>query len=165
MATLRATIDASIAATYSGGGAAPAIATLAAADPIGLTSGTGDYQSDLLYANVRSLATAASDNLDLSGSLIDPLGNVVSAVEITAIVLRADATNTTNLTVGNGATPFIGPFGAATHTLQLQPGGVIVLVAPKAGWPVTAATADILKITNAAGATAGYTIAVTGRSA
>lgn len=165
MATLTANIKAAISAAYAGSGLAPASASLAAAADIGIASGTGDYQADLMYAATRSLAASASDNLDLSGVLTDPLGNVISAVEIVAILIRAASANTTILTVGNGTNPFIGPFGAGTHTIAVAPGGVALLVNPKAGWAVTAATADILKITNAAGATASYDIVVLGRSA
>lgn len=165
MATLTANLKAAISAAYSGSGLAPATATLAAQADIGIASGTGDYQADLLYAATRSLATAGTDNLDLSGVLTDPLGNVIAAVEIVAILIRAAAANTTTLTVGNGTNPFVGPFGAAAHTVAIAPGGVFMMVNPKTGWPVTAATADILKIVNSAGATAAYDIVILGRSA
>ena len=165
MATLNANIAAAIGANYSGSGLAPASARLMEAADIGITSGTGDYQADLMYAATRTLTTGASDNLDLSGSLTDPLGNVIAAVEIVAVLIRAASANTTILTVGNGANPFVGWFGAAANTEAVQPGGVAQHVNPKAGWAVVAATGDILRITNAAGASATYDIVILGRSA
>lgn len=162
---LRATLKASIAATYSGTGLAAAVSTLAEQASIAIENGTGDYQGDLLYAASRSLATGATEDLDVRGVLIDPLGATLNAVEVIAVLVRAAITNTTNLTVGNGTNPFVGPFGSGTHTVQVQPGGVFMAVAPKAGWTVTAATADILKVANAAGATAAYDIVIIGRSA
>ena len=78
--TLRASVAAAITANYGGTGLAPAIANLAAFDPIGFTSGVGNYQSDLLYAATRTLTTGAADNLDLAGSLVDPLGAVLNTL-------------------------------------------------------------------------------------
>lgn len=165
MATLRSTIQASIAASYSGTGLAPAIAQLAAQDAISLETGTLSNQGDLLYASTQTLTASSTLNLDLSGSLTDPLGTVIAAVEIVAILIRSLQANTTNLTIGNGTNPFVGPFGAAAHTAQVQPGGVFMAVAPKTGWTVTAATADILRIVNDAGASNTFSVIIIGRSA
>ncbi len=165
MPTLNANIRAAISATYSGTGLAPASATLTAQADIGITSGTGNYQADLMYAATRTLATGATDNLDLSGVLTDPLGTVIAAVEIVAILIRAAAGNTTILTVGNGTNPFVGPFGAGAQTVAVPPGGAFQAVNPQAGWAVTAGTGDILRITNASGASATYDIVILGRSA
>jgi hypothetical protein len=165
MPTLRATIDAAISAVYSATGLAAVTANLAYADNISIASGVGVNQGDLMFAQNRSLLTAAADNLDLTGVLLDPLGTVLPMVKVIAILIRSDSANTTDLTIGNGANPFVGPFGAGTHTIALQPGGAIQLVAPKAGWTVTPTTGDILKIANAAGATNNYSIVILGRSA
>ncbi len=40
------------------------------------------------------------------------------------------------------------PFGAAGDTIAVPPGGCLLLVHPGAGWTVTAATADLLRIVN-----------------
>jgi hypothetical protein len=135
------------------------------ASDIVLLDGIGINQADRVFSDSRTVAASTNDDLDLSGALLDPFGVVVTFAKVKAIVIKASAANTTNLTIGNGATPFIGPFGAAAHTIQLQPGGEINLVAPQTGWTVTNATADILRIANAAGATAAYDIDIIGTSA
>jgi hypothetical protein len=165
MATLNANLKAAISATYSATGLATASASLVAQDDIGITSGTGSYQADLMFAQTRTLTTGATDNLDLSGVLTDPLGTVITALKIVAILIRSRDANTTDLTVGNGTNPFLGPFGAAAHTLVVTPGSPLMLANVKTGWTVTPATADILKIVNGAGASATYDIVVLGRSA
>jgi hypothetical protein len=130
-----------------------------------LSDGIGTNQADRVFSDNRTVAASTNDDLDLAGVLTDPFGVVVTFAKIKAIVIRSAAANTTNLTVGNGATPFVGPFGAAAHTLQLQPGGEIRLIAPQTGWTVTGATADILRIANAAGASAVYDVDIVGTSA
>lgn len=132
---------------------------------IELVNGTGSGQADRTFSDQRTVAASSNDDLDLSGTLLDPIGGSAVFVKIKAIVIRAAAANTTNLTIGNGANPFVGPFGAGTHTMQLQPGGAIVLVAPNTGWNVVAATGDILRIANGAGASATYDIDIIGTSA
>lgn len=162
--SLQASIAAAIAATLTGtaiGGSQAAYTKNKFAD-ITLTDGSGSGQANKLWDAVRSVASGANDDIDLNGALTDPFGVAVNFSTVKAIIIRADGANTTNLTVGNGTNPFVGPFGAAAHTLQLKPGGVIVLVAPQTGWTVTAATADILRIANAAGATASYSITILG---
>ena len=165
MATLKALLDAGIQATYSASGLAATTSNVSFPDNISITSGTGTNQGDLMYAQTRTLLTAATDNLDLNGVLVDPIGTVIPMLKVIAILIMSDTANTTDLTIGNGANPFIGPFGAATHTLSLQPGGRHLLIAPKTGWTVVPATGDILKITNAAGASATYSIVILGRTA
>jgi hypothetical protein len=136
-----------------------------------LDSGTGAGQADLVFCDTRSLATGATENLDLAGgSLTSPLGAALTFVEVVGILVVAASANTTDLTVGNGTNPVVGgPFGATgTNTIVLQPGGVFlwqVGSSATSAVQVTAATADILKVTNAAGATASYDIVLIGRSA
>lgn len=131
-----------------------------------LLSGTGVNQVDKIFADQRSLASGATEDLDLVGTaLTDPFGVTVSFTKVKGVFLAASANNTTNLTIGNGTNPFVGPFGAGTHSLQLQPGGMIWLFAPHTGWTPTATTADILKVANAAGATATYNVTIIGTSA
>ena len=166
MPNLTMNVQNSVTGIYQSVNLAEVIARLSGTGGVDFTTGTGDYQADLCYPANRSLASNAADLLDLAGSLVDPLGNTLTFVEVTAIVVRSDAANTTNLTLGNpGANGFFGPFGATTHTNIIQPGGAVVLIAPKAGWPVTAGTGDILRIANAAGATANYSLIIIGRSA
>lgn len=163
---LSAQIAATMAVDFTGtatvGGAIPTLSKAKTADIV-LSDGSGNNQASKLYLATRSVATAANDDIDLAGVLTDPFGAVITFLTIKAIVIRADPANTTTLTVSPGATNgFNGPFGAAAHTVQVRPGGALVFAAPQTGWTVTAATGDILRIANAAGATATYSIEVVG---
>jgi hypothetical protein len=136
------------------------------ADPVQIDTGVAAGQADKIFSDQRTVNAASNDDLDLVGvSLVDPFGAVLSFVKIKAISIYSLPTNVTNLTIGNGANPFIGPFGAAAHTVQVQPGGKYEVVAPGNGWTPVAATGDILRIANAAGAAATYNIDIIGTSA
>jgi hypothetical protein len=139
--------------------------TLNVTKTIRLTSGTTASKADRIFHDYRTLATGATENLDLAGVLTDPLGNTLTFVTIKEILFIGDDTNTTILTIGNGTNPFVGPFGAGTHTHDLRPGGLYHAVAPATGWTVTAGTADIIKVTNASGADASYRVVLIGTSA
>ena len=153
-------IDATGNATI--GGAIPTFSKGKTADIV-LADGTGSGQASKVYAAQRTVLTAANDDIDLAGVLTDVFGVAESFATVKAIVIRSADGNTTNLTVSPAPTNgFLGPFGASTHTLQVRPGGALVFAAPQTGWTVTAGTGDLLRIANAAGATATYTIEIAG---
>ncbi len=129
-------------------------------------TGTGDSQFDLAWSDQRTLA-AASEDIDLAGSLTKAIGGTFTAVEIGVIYIRNRATvAASRLTVGNGTNPAItGLVGAAAHTFRVPAGGIFLWVAPYdgGGLTVTAGSADVLKI-DAGAATITYDIVVLGRS-
>jgi hypothetical protein len=130
-------------------------------------NGTTDNLADLRYLARMTLAASATQNLDLNGVMIDELGAPFNPARIVALMVVADDANTNDVVIGGaGANAFVGPFGAAAHTVAVRPGGTLLLFAPKGtGWPVTAATADLLKLTNSAAGTAvSFSIALLGRS-
>lgn len=130
-----------------------------------LANGTSNGQANLGWYDERTLASNTSENLDLSGTLTDVFGATIAAAEIAALILEADEANTTNITYGNHASAAaVLFFGAATHTLIQAPGDFALLYA-KAGWPITATTADLLKVANANGASAVYRVGFLGRNA
>jgi hypothetical protein len=129
------------------------------------TPGTGAGQMDTWYDGTRTLASNTNESLDLTGTaLLDPFGVAIAFGHINLIAIRASAANTTDLTVGNGTNPFVGPFGAGTHTLILKPGDLAMFVRPTTGYVVTNSTADILKVVNATGAAASYDLLLGGVS-
>ena len=134
-----------------------------------LTSGTGAGQSDLLWTDTRTIAASGTDDLDLRGSLTDAFGTSASFAEITALIIKASATNTNNVVVGDDATAPMTSLLGADGTITLRPGAffaVVAGVADATGYAVTATTADILQIANSAGSTEViYDIIVIGRSA
>ncbi|HWA22327.1 MAG TPA: hypothetical protein VG735_08035 [Caulobacterales bacterium] len=129
-----------------------------------LLNGTGNTQADLAFIDTRTLASNTTEDLDLAGVLANALGATLTMAEVCAVLIVSDPANTTNLTIGNATAECLLWFGTATDTEILKPGGFSMHYAP-AGWAVTATSADDLKIANAAGASASYSIAIIGRSA
>lgn len=139
---------------------------------IDFASGTGANQADLVFTDVRTVASASNDDLDLAGVLLSAFGSAITFVELVAVLIInapvAGAANTTNLTVGVGSNPFVGFLGGTNPTIgPIRPGGVFMLACGDAAGigTVTAGTGDILRIANSSGASATYQIAILGRSA
>lgn len=132
-----------------------------------LASGTGSGQADLVWADVNTLAASANVDVDLAGTLTGALGGTVTFVKVKLIAVYADEGNTNNVVVGGAAaTQFVGPFGAATHTVAIPPGGALVMSAPAAGWAVAAGSTDFLRIANSGGTTGvTYRAIIVGTSA
>lgn len=134
---------------------------------LALADGTAADQANAVYIDAFSIAASGSLNLDLAGGgLTDRLGNALNFTAVKAILLIADATNTNNIVVGNGTNPFVGPFGAGTHSLAVEPGGQILLATrTAAGWAVVAGTGDVLKLANSgAGSAVTGTIVIVGEA-
>ncbi|RWD00506.1 MAG: hypothetical protein EOS73_25480 [Mesorhizobium sp.] len=132
-----------------------------------LTNGTGANQADLLFADTRTLAASATEDLDLAGVLTDAFGAVITMVEVVAILITADAANTNNVVVGDATSP-VPLFGGTNGSFAVKPGGMFMAVAPNAAglFTVGAGSTDDLKITNSSSGTGvTYSIVVVGRSA
>lgn len=134
---------------------------------IQLAGGTLADQADIVWTDTRTVASAANDDLDLSGVLQTPFGATVALVKVVGIMIVAARANTTNLTIGGGTNSWTGMWLAAGDGIVIPPGGVFVNAAPAlAGLgSVVAGTGDILRIANGSGAAATYDIAIVGRSA
>jgi hypothetical protein len=127
--------------------------------------GVGADQAQKVYAKERTIAPSANDDLDLSGSLVDPLGNVLAFTGIKLIRIIADPTNVNDVVVGNAAaTQFQGPFGAVAHTVKIGPGDEMTFTKRSAaGWPVVNAASDLFRIANGgAGTSVKYQIIIVG---
>lgn len=130
--------------------------------------GNGANQISRIFADTRTLAASASEDLDLAGVLVDAIGQVITLARVRGLLIRSAPGNTNNITVGGAATNgWITAFGAATHTLTIRPGGVLLLGAPDAtAYAVTAGTGDLLRIANAAaGTSVTYDIVILGATA
>lgn len=128
------------------------------------TNGTAADQVNGEYLDDFSIALSSSMTIDLAGSLTDQHGNALVFTAIKAILLIADAANTNNIIIGNVINGFVGPFGAATESLSIPPGGCLLLCNPSAaGWPVTGGTIDLIKLANSgAGSAVAGTILILG---
>lgn len=136
---------------------------------VALTSGTGAGQADLLFADTRTLAASATEDLDLAGALADAFGTAQVFARVKALVVQADSGNTNNVQVTRPSSNGWPVFMAAGDGVALRPGETLALISGAAdaiGHVVTAATGDLLTITNSAGTTGvTYSIAVFGCSA
>jgi hypothetical protein len=165
--TLTATINHHMAASYRGTNdlGAP-IYTLdqGLQAPISLGNGTGTNQASRLFSDTRTLAASATENLDLAGVLTDPFGNVLTFATVKVMKFCAAAANVNNVVIGGAAVNgFVGPFGAAPHTLAVRPGGCFVWVAPQTGAAVTPGTGDLLQVANSgAGTSVTYDVIILG---
>jgi hypothetical protein len=135
-----------------------------------LTSGTGAGQADRVFHDRRTLAPSATEDLDLAGVLTDALGATLTFAKIKGLVIAAAAANANNVVVGAAAANgFVSWVGGATHTVTVRPDATLALFAGEgdaAGYAVTAATADLLRIGNGgAGTSVTYDVIIIGTSA
>lgn len=133
-----------------------------------LESGTGAGQADKAFHDQRTLAASATEDLDLAGILTDVFGAAITFVRIKGLFVAAAATNTNNVIIGAGTNPWA-TLLSATGTVTLKPGGYCGFGAgagDAVGWPVTAATGDILKVANSSsGTSVTYDVVIVGCSA
>lgn len=134
---------------------------------ITMATGTGTGLADQIWHDDRQIAASGTDDLDLSGALTNALGASVAFARIKALLVLAADANTNNVLVGGAASAqFINWVSDATDKVVVAPGGLLLLVAPKAGYVVTATTGDLLRIANSAGGTVvNYKIALIGATA
>lgn len=138
---------------------------------LNFTDGTAANQFDLVWFDERAVATASNDDIDLSGALSTALGTSFVAAEGVMIAIVnapiSGTANTTNLTIGNGTNAWEGWVSSAGTVGPIGPGGFFMIGSPDATGlgTITAATADILRVANSAGATATFQIAIYARTA
>lgn len=136
---------------------------------VSFASGTGAGQVDKVWSAQRTLAASATEDLDLAGTALDdPYGADTVFVKVKALYIKAADGNTNNVVVGAGTNPWATLLNTA-GTITLRPGEFILVGCGSAdtnGHAVTAATGDILKVTNSAGTTGvTYDIIIVGTSA
>ncbi len=148
-------------------GTAQAPATIDAA--VSLVDGTGAGEADRIFADTRTLAASATEDLDLAGALLDPLGGAAAMARLKALVVRAAAGNTNNVLVGRAASNGISTLFGATGAVILRPGEFLAIACAATdatGHVVTGGTGDLLTVANSgAGSTVTYDIVAIGASA
>ena len=145
-----------------------------AKDPLSITktftftNGEGANKAEAVFHDTRTLASSATEDLDLAGSLTDAFGNTLTFTKVKEIYISAATGNTNNVEVGGAASnQFLGIYKDATDISVLRPGAWLAWCVPDAtGMTVTAGTADLLKVANsAAGSSVSYDIVVIGETA
>ena len=132
-----------------------------------LTPGTGASASDMQWSDRRTLIASATEDLDLAGSLTGPQGTTLTFARVKAVIVKALGTNTNAVQVTRPASNGAVLFMAAGDGISLAAGETFAWFSDTAaGKAVTAATGDLLTITNSAGTTSvTYDIIVIGASA
>lgn len=130
-----------------------------------LATGTGSGEANRSFHDSRTLTTGATEDIDLSGSLTDAFGNSIVLASVKVLLIYNTSTTQTLTVGGAAANQFINWVADASDKVNIPPGGMLLLVAPGAGYEVTAATGDLLKIANSAGASCVYQIVIIGATA
>lgn len=121
---------------------------------IRLATGVAAAQADLLFTDTRTLAASGTEDLDLKGSLLTPLGVAFTPAKLKAIIIAAASGNTNDVNVSRPASNGVPLFAAAGDLIPVKPGGVFVWIAPGlSGVTVTAGTGDLITVTNSSSGT------------
>lgn len=136
---------------------------------IDLANGTAANDADLMFHDQRTLAASGTEDLDLAGSLANPLtGATMTFAELRAIMFFAAAANTNNVQVTRPASNGVPSWLlAAGDGIAIPPGGCFLWACPADGKvTVTAGTGDLITVTNSAGSTSvTYDVVILGTSA
>ncbi len=162
--TTRAQVQLSATLTNTSG-LQTASAPLSVIKTVDLANGIALNQANVLYSATFAISTSATQSLDFAGGgLLDAFGNAVGPAKIKCVYLGASPNNSTIVTA-MGDTNNIPLLNTKATTFTLPPGAVFLYCDPSlAGIAVTAGTGDIIKLVNAAGATANVDVVVVGTS-
>ncbi len=129
-----------------------------------LAHGTAANQANQIWTDKRNLGVSATEDLDLYGVLVSPLGTTLNFTKIKCIFVYAYSTNTNNVIIGGNAAGLVNWVGNKNDVINLRPGSFMCLTAPdNTGYGVTTSTGDILTITNSSSGTAvDYDIIIMG---
>lgn len=138
-----------------------------------LTSGTGKDKADTIWHDRRTLAAAATENIDVydfGGGAQDALGQSIANATVKVLYIKnRSATAGEKLTIGGegSAAAWNSLFnGSDTATTQIGPDSTLIRVEPSAaGLAVTDVSNHLLKIANAGIASIDYDIVVIGATA
>jgi len=132
---------------------------------IALLAGTGSGQVNRAYVGSRSITAAGTEDIDLSGALLDVNGDSVTLDLCKLIYVENTSTNGASVNlmnaasngVGSGATGFV----TATGDKWNIPAGGCGLWYSPTGFAVTAGTGDLITVA-APGAAATYKLVILG---
>ncbi len=98
-----------------------------------------------------SQAQSVNTDYDLSGSLAGQIESPVIFTSVKLLALVAGATNPGNLTLFGGTNPFLAGLGGTTPNVVAPPDGIVLLSkTDAAGWAITGASNDNLRVASAA---------------
>lgn len=137
---------------------------------VSLVNGTSAGQADMMFADTRTLAPSANEDIDLNGTTYKtPFGDNLALVRVKGLVVRASATNVNNVVLGAAAATQWATLLNATGTVTLRPGAVFAAyagVADATGYAVGAGASDFFRVANSgAGTSVTYDIVIIGATA
>lgn len=152
--TLLITVQSATTTTTGGGSGATTDKFIISSGRVAYTVGTGSGAVSKQYNVQFNQASATTVNYDLSGALANRAGDSAVFTEIRSFYVK-NTSVTSNITVGGGSNT------APVPVVTLAPGCEIFYRCPTTGGlAITAATADILKVTSdAVNGTADISIA------
>jgi hypothetical protein len=113
--------------------------------------GSGLGQFSKVWQDSVTQIQSVNNDLDTNGSSLTGAFGTVSFAALKGILVIANDSNPGNLVIGNVTNGIVAPFGAATHSQAVAPGGVFLNINPSAaGFPTVAGTADLIRIASAA---------------
>lgn len=129
--------------------------------------GTAANQFNNVWADAnRTLAATTGEQLDLSGTLTNSLGETIDFTKVRTLIVQNDSTHTScTLSVGPGTTNGVTTiWSGTTPTETVRPnGGMTIKHSPDVtGFAVTAGSADTIRIYNNGSTTATYTVMAIG---
>ena len=133
-----------------------------------LLEGVAAGQIDRWYHAQRTIAASSNEDLDFSGSLLNPLGNTAVMARMKFLLVAAAAGNTNNVNVTRPASNGVPWALAAGDGVAVAPGETKVLInrIDATGIVVTAGTGDLINFANSgAGTPVTYDILALGCSA
>lgn len=120
---------------------------------VSYVTGSGAGGADGYFAAAINIAASGSQTWDLT-SQTDPLGQALDFVRVKAVIVLADAANTNDIVLEGGAsTPYLGPLGGTTPTLNVRPGGMALYMDPGATGYLTSGSNN-LKLANSSSGSA-----------
>ncbi|HRC61625.1 MAG TPA: hypothetical protein PLX85_00190 [Dehalococcoidia bacterium] len=133
-----------------------------------LLEGVAAGQIDRWYHAQRTIAASGNEDLDFSGSLVNPLNATAVFARLKVLIVSAAAGNTNNVNVTRPAANGVPWALAASDGLAVAPGETKVLInrSDATGIVVTAGTGDLINFANSgAGTGVTYDIFALGCSA
>ena len=99
------------------------------------TSGTNASQMSTVVVIAATLAASATNTHNLAGGVTNSFGDATTFVDARLLAFRSSSATNPVLALGNAATnTFSSWLGAASHTVRVAPGGLLLWTAPVAGW-------------------------------
>lgn len=128
------------------------------------TSGTGDNQADLAGQLVQAVPGSGNVNVDLR-AIADANGDALNGAELAALLIEVPVTSSGSVSVARSAANGAPILDGTTDAIDLNPGGMLVLIYPEDGGPALSASAKDILVSNAGGSSVDVTITTLQRSA